>query len=417
MRVRSLGSIVLLFALASSAWGQSSGGGGSAGRAEIPQAQPQPQKVTQTIPPPPLDPLITHDPFAPLLEPWYALRRVLDRDADLRINSYYTLLYQNADHVAAGDHNAFNGRLDFNVDWTLFRHGKDTGSIGFLLRSGENIGQSQDFNLSNNIGSIAGTNSLQGGGKQAPATINLLYWRQSFADNRFAVYIGKLHPNQHIDLSPVANDESNQFLAGPFDGNASNPLQGAYTPGAALEWQVTPTVHVNAIVVDSEGQAQTGLETLKNGHFYEAVELGYQPTWFKAEKAFYRLVFWHNNTRTGDGAGVALGFDQPIGGGWVPFGRFGYGDPDATAVDLTAGLGIANTHPFNRRGDLFGLACAWLRPSDRSRHQETIVETFYRVKVTNSIEFSPDLQFVFHPALAPHVDHSIVLGARLRIIF
>jgi porin len=62
--------------------------------------------------------------------------------------------------------------------WGVYQHGSTAGSISLLIRSGSNIGISQQFNLSDKIGSGLYLNCLQGGGPQEPITVNILYWRQ-----------------------------------------------------------------------------------------------------------------------------------------------------------------------------------------------------------------------------------------------
>jgi porin len=70
---------------------------------------------------------------------------------------------------------------------------------------------SQQFNLSDQMGSGIFLNCLQGGGAQRPVSLNILYWRQDFFHKRLSFYVGKLHPNQYISLSLFNNDERTQF--------------------------------------------------------------------------------------------------------------------------------------------------------------------------------------------------------------
>jgi porin len=93
-------------------------------------------------------------------------------------------------------HNQFSGRLDFTGAWGVYQHGSTAGSISLLIRSGSNIGISQQFNLSDKIGSGLYLNCLQGGGPQEPITVNVLYWRQDLLNQRLSFYVGKIHPNE-----------------------------------------------------------------------------------------------------------------------------------------------------------------------------------------------------------------------------
>lgn len=377
------------------------------------QQPPQPAEDTQ-------DPLISPDPAKPLLQPWYDLKAKAKDKQELEINPSYTFLYQNATNVIDDQNDVLGGRLDLNINWTLLHVGqKDTGSIGFLFRSGVNIGENQNFNLSQEVGDDMVMNALQGGGKQHPATVNLIYWRQSFFDDKLAFYVGKIHPNQHIDLDPVNNDETRQFLAAPFDGNLSNPQEGNYAPGVAMEWTIVDDFYFHALAMDALGSPGTGFGTTFDGKYYEAAQFSWEPTLKDLGKGNYRVFGWHTQTDSGDeGSGIGVGFSQEIGkDGWAPFGRWGYGDDQVTSMRQMVSGGIGNLHPFGRRGDMFGIGLAWGDPSDSSLRQQTMLETFYRLKLTDSLELSPDVELFMPPSSRENQDFVAVFGIRLKALF
>ena len=166
-------------------------------------------------------------------------RRASTPSTTLALKATYTFLDQYATTTANTRNDEISGRLDFQGVWTFLSRGngpkKDETSLNLLLRSETTIGQSQQFDLSDQLGSTLGIDSIQGGGAQRPLLINLLYLKQTWDAQKIALYIGKLHPNQHIGLSPVNNDETSQFLGGPFDGDPAQSSLGAYGSGAALE--------------------------------------------------------------------------------------------------------------------------------------------------------------------------------------
>jgi hypothetical protein len=182
----------------------------------------------------PADPLVQPDPLAPILRPVDNLSERLARSARLKFGATYTFLNQYAAIVPEGvRHNQFSGRLDFTGAWAVYDHGSTAGSISLLVRSGTNIGISQQFNLSDRIGSGLYLNCLQGGGPQEPITVNILYWRQDFLSKRLSFYAGKIHPNEYVTLSMFNNDERTQFLNGANDGNLAVASDGTYA-GAGL---------------------------------------------------------------------------------------------------------------------------------------------------------------------------------------
>ena len=133
----------------------------------------------------PADPLIRPDPLAPILQPVDKLRDGLAQMAHSKFGATYTFLDQYATITPDGvRHNQLSGRLDFTGAWRVYDHGSTAGSISLLVRSGTNIGISQQFNLSDSLGSGIYLNCLQGGGPQEPITLNILYWRQDFLEKR-----------------------------------------------------------------------------------------------------------------------------------------------------------------------------------------------------------------------------------------
>jgi porin len=156
----------------------------------------------------PADPLISPDPLAPIFQPVDKLSDRLAQSERLKFGASYTFLNQYAtitpDSVR---HNQFSGRLDFTGAWRAYDHRSTAGSISLLVRSGTNIGISQQFNLSDRLGSGLYLNCLQGGGPQEPITVNVLYWRQDLLAKRLSLYVGKIHPNEYVTLSMFNNDE------------------------------------------------------------------------------------------------------------------------------------------------------------------------------------------------------------------
>ena len=66
---------------------------------------------------------------------------------------------------------------------------------------------------------------------------------------------------------------------------------------------------------------------------------------------------------------------------------------------------------------MFGASFTISEPSHGGRHHESLFETFYRVRMTRSMELGPDLEVDIHPANSPQKYSSALLGIRGRIIF
>ena len=366
----------------------------------------------------PADPLIQPDPLPPIFRPVDNLTERVTQFARLKFGATYTFLNQYATVTPdSGRHNQFSGRLDFTGAWRVYDHESSAGSISLLVRSGTNIGISQQFNLSDRLGSGLYLNCLQGGGPQEPITLNILYWRQDFLRKRLSFYVGKLHPNEFVTLSMFNNDERMQFLNGANDGNLAVGSDGTYAAGGAVEFQATRHVYVHAIAVDTEGAQQRNIETLVDRKYMEGVELGWRSGSLGEKYRHYRIGMWRDDTKnSGSGYGGGIGFDHELHNGWTPFGRVGLGTSTGAAIKQIEGIGLAQVHPFGRRGDMFAMAFNYSIAS-QGKHHESVFESFYRLRLTQSINIGPDLEVSIHPTYATKAYTTTLLGARMQIIF
>ena len=128
-------------------------------------------------------------------------------------------------------------------------------------------------------------------------------------------------------------------------------------------------------------------------------------------------ALWRDDTKNnGSGYGGGFGFDHEFQNGWTPFGRFGFSTRTGTAIKQIEGIGLARVHPFGRRGDLFAMAFNYSEPS-HGKHNESLFESFYRLRLTQSIKMGPDLEVSIHPTYATKAYTTTLLGARMEIMF
>ena len=380
------------------------------------QALDQDVAVLSKVPP---DPLFHSDPFHILLTPGDLTLNEVRKSEGISFAATYTVVNQYAtvtpEHVR---HNWATARFDLAGGWKVYDHGGNAGSFSLLVRSGTNIGVSEQFNLSDAIGSGLVLNCLPGGGPQEPITLNVLYYRQDFYKKKFAFYIGKIHPNEFISLSLYNNDERTQFLNAENDGNLTIPSDGTYAGGAALEYQATKHVYIHAVTVDTEGAQQRNLKTLADKKYMNAVELGWKSGAPTQQEHLFRLLLWRDDTaHLGSGAGAGFGSDYELKSGWVPFARAGIATDTGSNIKRIFDAGIVNIHPFGRRGDMFGASFTVTDPSHAAHRHESLFESFYRVRVTQSLELGPDLEVSIHPTNSAKSYTTALLGVRMRIIF
>jgi porin len=367
----------------------------------------------------PADPILKMDPFAAIVGPFEKLTDRINQSAKLKISATYTFLSQYATATPDGvRHDQTSGRADFTAAWKVYDRDSTSGMISLLLRSGTNIGISQQFNLSDRLGSGLYLNCLQASGPQEPIVVDVLYWRQDLFNKRLSLYAGKIHPNEFISLSMFNNDERAQFLNGTDDSNLTFASDGTYAGGAAVEFQATARVYIHALAVDTEGSPQGNLNTLVDRKYMESIEVGWLSGAVGKRFRDYRMNFWRDDTATrGSGAGGGIGFEHELRSGWTPFGRFGFASNTGTAIKQVEELGLDQVKPFGRRGDMFGVAISHTEPTSGARHHESVMETFYRLRLTKSIDLGPDLEVSNHPTYASRSYTTALLGARMRIIF
>lgn len=326
----------------------------------------------------PADPLVKKDPLELLLQPWDTLAEKSHQALRFKYGLTFTFLNQYATVAPDGvRHNQPSGRFDLAGVWTAYEGESSSGYLSVLARSASNIGISHRFNLSDSLGSVLYLNCLQGGGTQQPITLNILYWRQDLFRKRLSLYVGKIHPNEYITLSMFNNDERTQFLNGANDGNLAVASDGTYAGGGAVEWQVNHHVYLHGVVVDTEGGSQYGLKTMADKKYMEAAEFGWSSGSPGKAYRHYRIGLWRDDTKdSGSGFGGGVGFDHEFRSGWTTFGRAAFGTRTGTAIKNIYGTGIAHVKPFDRKGDMFGLALNYSEPSKRTQFHESVIETF-----------------------------------------
>jgi porin len=100
--------------------------------------------------------------------------------------------------------------------------------------------------------------------------------------------------------------------------------------------------------------------------------------------------------------------------------RFGMNSGSGTTIQQVESVGLTNVRPWGRQGDMFGVAFNHTEPSPQATgayHHEGLVETFYRLRLTKSMEIGPDVQVSIHPTYSEKAYTTVLLGARTRIIF
>jgi porin len=101
----------------------------------------------------------------------------------------------------------------------------------------------------------------------------------------------------------------------------------------------------------------------------------------------------------------------------VPFGRLGVATDAGSQIKRVLDAGGVNVRPSDAGAICFGASVNLTDPSHGALHHESLFETFYRVRVTQSLELGPDLEISIPPTNSRNQHTTALLGLRMRVIF
>ncbi len=251
-------------------------------------------------------------------------------------------------------------------------------------------------------------------------SLKKLWWRQSFFDDTFTINVGKLYYENFFDLNMAAQNPADQFVAGQLTNSTAVPFPsygfgfiGEYMPYKEIEIRFGT---MNAL---SSGRA-SGFEDIDEGKFFNIAQIGWSPNAADPEalQGNYRAYCWYSNddvSYENGGWGMGLSFDQEVGGGLVPFLRWGIAQDGAAPATMCWSTGAVLNGFLGRAHDGIGLACTFsnLERSGLAGGEgwETMVEFFWRIQVTRTLQVSPDLQW-FSSGQTGGVEGSWIWGLR-----
>ena len=263
---------------------------------------------------------------------------------------------------------------------------------------------------------------------------------------RLELAVGKIDLFTMFDQNAVAADEATQFLNNAFVHNplldsggdigadrfgfAPGVRAGYFHEGESYGWGVS----LGAFAA-GEGAGYNG----SAGKPLVIAQVEFSPKQINGEpRGSYRLYAWSNGRTTDfDGneqrhAGVGLSADQKLGREWNVFGRYGQRTSGSGPFDRALTLGFEHGgRLWGRNRDAVGVAYGLLDTSRDWRGltadgsligfpasgRERIVELFYRWKLNDHVELTPDLQWIRRPAGDGSAPGISVIGLRGTVGF
>ncbi len=366
------------------------------------------------------------DPFACVVNPARAGLQSLEDGYGLRTDIYEAVVFQTASDAIAGmPRSAGAARFNYQGELLLFRNeGEGMGRFTAQFRQ-NNAFQTSELDLSTSVDSPTALDSLASG---TDTFLVRCYYAQTFLDDRVLIAVGKLVPGDYIALNLFASDETTQVLAGQFDGTDSLPIAYDFaTEGVAVQAILTDWLYVDAMFVCADGVNEPWLNFNFDEGIMVAAEAGILFEW-RAKPG--RVSFaWAGSNATAatinddaprdqwgnSYAFTAQYFATDDVGVWF---QWSWADAFiANASPNQGGLGVTVEDCFGRKGDGFGIAAGWSVPLDESLSTQGLVESYYRMQMTTSLQVSLDVQLLVPPATDAIDDPTIVGSIRAVLRF
>ncbi len=364
------------------------------------------------------------DPCGFFVTPSRNALAALRDDFGLRMDLYEAAIFQAAsDTLPSARSSAGAARFNARADLLLFRtEGEGMGSFTAQLRQNNRF-PTHDSSLTESVASPVKLDSLASG---EATVLSRFFYAQSFLDDRVKVTVGKLNPNDYIALNMFASDETTQYLAQQFDGNDVFPLAfNNQSEGVALQALLTDWLYLDAVVTNAQGAVERGLNFSFAEGLQVSAETGVLFEWLdrpgrvsfawcgsnavaSATDGSIEEVPWGNSY-----AFIAQYYAQNDLGVWF---QWAWGERDIVLTSTNeGGLGVTIENAFGRKGDGCGIAAGWSTPKKEGRTTQGMLEAYYRMQVTGSLQVSLDAQ-VLLPTTTNELSEPTVLGA-IRAVF
>jgi porin len=274
---------------------------------------------------------------------------------------------------------------------------------------------------------------------EAPTSVRLFdLWAERNFGDKGSLRVGLLDVNHDFDInSPVglfiassdaiAPDISKSGRNGPSIFPVSSAgARGIWTPSKTF------TLRVGAFDGISGDPAHQGAFVNVRLRGTDGAFLIGQADWNFADNAQASVGVWGytaptpgiDPARPGEQrqSGVYAFIDGPISKSLNAWVRFGVDNPSVEVVSNFLGAGVVWNAPFpSRKSDQAGLAIARAGIGRSARRvqdlpdAETSIEATYLFQASDQLALQPDVQYIIHPASAPHLANALVIGLRITL--
>ncbi len=360
-----------------------------------------------------VDGLFDLGPISRLGEEFRAFNEDLRFTTRLDLGLAYTVLWQ---HASAGEphRTAASGDFDFFGTWhAVGELGRTAGLVGFAVEYRHDFGGITPSDLHTQFGSLLNTARSF---NDTAAGLKEIWWQQHLANGQFYMRIGAIDQSDFFSTNRFQSANF-FFLNEVFAESLAVPFPDAGLGVVAFGFP-NESVYIGAGIGDASPSRGSVASDSLSGEIFAALEVGLLTAFEGLGAGHYRLTVSHTDAipqrNQPSGQSLAISIDQELGR-FVPFTRLAFSEKEGLTSFrriVTAGFGLED--PFDNAGDEFGMAAAWAQPSDPQLSDEWVVESFYRLQLSPTMQFTPDVQFIINPSSGTK-DVVVVFGLRLRI--
>jgi porin len=318
-----------------------------------------------------------------------------------------------------GEDNAGSGMVRFFGFWDLVnRGGPNKGSLNWKV---EHRHKYSDIPVS-----ALGFESGYVGLFEAPfsdqgSRLTNLYWKQYFAEGKWAFVGGFLDSTDFVDVYLLASPWTG-FTNFMFStGSGAMDLANDAALGVAAGGMVGEKVYVQAGIVDANSDPADPFDNLlEDSDFFKWVEIGFTPGQQNIYFDNLHVTFWHVDERangTPDGWGINASWQKWIDDKWLPFVRGGYTEDSGSLLERSVTVGVGY-QPVPMRG-VIGFGFNWGKPNQTSfegTDDQYTTELFWRYQLTTELAVTPSIQYIKDPALNPAESSLWAFGLRVRVV-
>lgn len=330
----------------------------------------------------------------------------------------YSVLAQRRSH-SGNKKSDLNSELDFAGDWELIKS-KTFGTTSFTWLYSKVWNHYTDANSSSKVSAAGGTVFQISDSDPVDAWRNI-FFSQSMFDNLVAVHVGQIDATTFFNNISYANNDRDKFVAQAFTRDPVRATTDAFGLGATVEVNPNDWLYLRAGFIDGNSSLdRPKWDTFEKGDYIYLGEIGLMADVDGMGKGVYRLSPWYaeNGALGQTGEGVTFSFEQELPIDAAIFGRVSAANRRRTDLEAFLGGGIVFTKPFGFDRDQIGIAVGAGVPSDdENRNLTYLVESYWRMQLTERLEFGPDIQFHIHPAADRSRDVLVVGGLRCMMKF